>query len=296
MTREELVVELKNWYNGFRFSPNAETVYSPVSVALFFEKKQGFLNYWSNTGNPAHVTELIRRHKLNITSILSQTYDKEMLEICDISNISNISNIEPEKILYQAGYLTIKSSEFWHGRYRFRLGFPNFDVGESFNICLLSCYKPTAQVDITESADRFKDALVARNWEAVMAEMNIYFAQFNYQITHNKASEYVFQALFICFCVTYTIHPECEVATNQGRIDAVIRLEGRIFIFEFKLDNNRTVLSTIKKRQYYQKYLYSTSEITLVGVNFSTETSNVIKIESEDIDKSHPLLIDGSNA
>ena len=36
MSREELLPEIKAWYDGYRFHANAETVYNPVSLAQFF--------------------------------------------------------------------------------------------------------------------------------------------------------------------------------------------------------------------------------------------------------------------
>jgi len=48
---------------------------------------------------------------------------------------------------------------------------------------------------------------------------------------------------------------EVEVLTNDGRIDAVAEVPDRIFLFEFKLDQNATkALDQIKKHKYYQKY------------------------------------------
>ncbi|MCQ2380236.1 MAG: AAA family ATPase, partial [Victivallaceae bacterium] len=49
MTRDEMVAEIRHWYNGYRFHPKAETVYNPVSATSFFEHGE-FLNFWIKTG------------------------------------------------------------------------------------------------------------------------------------------------------------------------------------------------------------------------------------------------------
>ncbi|MCS7036022.1 MAG: AAA family ATPase [Saprospiraceae bacterium] len=50
-TEEELLEQLRYWYNGYRFDERAETVYNPVSINNFFSF-QKFQNYWFATGTP----------------------------------------------------------------------------------------------------------------------------------------------------------------------------------------------------------------------------------------------------
>ncbi|MGN0879039.1 MAG: AAA family ATPase, partial [Oligosphaeraceae bacterium] len=46
MPRGQLLGELKEWYDGYRFHPAAKPVYNPVSVARFFDGGCEFDNYW----------------------------------------------------------------------------------------------------------------------------------------------------------------------------------------------------------------------------------------------------------
>jgi len=67
-----------------------------------------------------------------------------------------------------------------------------------------------------------------------------------------------------------------EVKTNRGRIDAVVQVEGRIYIFEFKLFGTKDeALAQIKKQKYYEKFLVTTTEIYLIGVEFSQIERNI---------------------
>ena len=69
---------------------------------------------------------------------------------------------------------------------------------------------------------------------------------------------------------------EVEVATNNGRIDAVIESSDTIYIFEFKIDSPaEQALEQIIEKRYYQKYLSSGKRIMLVGAEFSTEIRNI---------------------
>jgi len=65
---------------------------------------------------------------------------------------------------------------------------------------------------------------------------------------------------------------EAEARTNQGRIDAVVTLEDRLFIFEFKLDKSaEEALAQIKKREYFTRYQGTGKQIVLVGANFDSQ-------------------------
>ena len=58
MPREELLPEIKAWYDGYRFEEESETVYNPVSLAQFFVNSCKFNNYWFSTGTPSFLVEL----------------------------------------------------------------------------------------------------------------------------------------------------------------------------------------------------------------------------------------------
>ena len=69
---------------------------------------------------------------------------------------------------------------------------------------------------------------------------------------------------------------ECEINTNDGRLDAVLKTKERIYILEFKLDKSaEAALQQIKDKKYYEKYTLDKQPIYLVGINFSSETKSV---------------------
>ncbi|MDW8229721.1 MAG: AAA family ATPase, partial [Saprospiraceae bacterium] len=59
LTREQLLEQLRYWYNGYRFEERAETLYNPVSINSFFFF-QKFQNYWFATGTPTFLVNLLR--------------------------------------------------------------------------------------------------------------------------------------------------------------------------------------------------------------------------------------------
>lgn len=60
-----------------------------------------------------------------------------------------------------------------------------------------------------------------------------------------------------------------EPHTNQGRIDAVIELADRLYLFEFKVDGSAAeALQQIKANQYVERYRSTGKLIYLIWRQF----------------------------
>ncbi len=130
---EELLTEIRAWYNGFRFAHNGERVYNPFStIQLFLDKR--FSNYWFATGTPTFLIKLLQEQEYNIPSLESVEADDLLLQTYELGNLAIIP------LLYQTGYLTIKESESdVFGTY-YILSYPNNEVRHSFLTYLLNAY------------------------------------------------------------------------------------------------------------------------------------------------------------
>ena len=104
--------------------------------------------------------------------------------------------------------------------------------------------------------------------------LKIFFAGIDYDL-HLKNEKY-YQTIFYVIFKVLGLRIDAEVKTNAGRIDTVIKINGRVFIFEFKLfDTAASALEQIKEKNYAEKYRDSGQEIVLIGAAFSPETKNV---------------------
>ena len=65
-TDEEVLAEIKDWYNGYRFSKAKTYVYNPFSTLNYLDEKEPS-SYWYATGTPAFLVEELkeRPHKLS---------------------------------------------------------------------------------------------------------------------------------------------------------------------------------------------------------------------------------------
>ena len=104
--------------------------------------------------------------------------------------------------------------------------------------------------------------------------LDVFFAHIPYDLHVDREKYY--QTIFYLIFLLIGLRIEAEVKTNQGRIDAVVELKDRIFLFEFKLDSDaETALQQIKSNEYHQKYQLKGKPMILVGVNFDSEKRKV---------------------
>jgi hypothetical protein len=115
-------VRIKKWYNGYRWNVKGDTVYNPFSILNFFNRDGEYVNFWYSTGTPTFLMNMCKETRMyelqNVT--LSQTG----------LNTFDIDNLKILPILFQTGYLTIKSYNDLLGVYH--LDYPNSEVKSSF--------------------------------------------------------------------------------------------------------------------------------------------------------------------
>ncbi|MCS7035032.1 MAG: AAA family ATPase, partial [Saprospiraceae bacterium] len=102
ITREQLLEQIRHWYNGYRFHANAEAVYNPVSVNLFFDTQE-FNNYWFATGTPTFLVNLLKQQ--GVYDVGAHHVDPSGFDSFELDNL------KLSAILYQTGYLTITGAE-----------------------------------------------------------------------------------------------------------------------------------------------------------------------------------------
>ncbi|MBQ3341233.1 MAG: ATP-binding protein [Kiritimatiellae bacterium] len=267
MTDEAAFAEVVNWYDGYKFEENAEPVINPVSLGLCFQKCK-FANYWSQTAMPTFLVDILKSRPLDFSCI-------------DIDE-SELGNYEPDRpkgvtLLYQTGYLTIKSFRQMRTSRRYTLKFPNLEVENSFLKDIVGAY--TGQDDGRTSGFAFAagDALYAHDMPKFMKALKSFFSDIPYSLT-DRQNEQMWQTIVYVVLRSIGVNVDGEVQTNDGRIDMVVDLPGDIYIVEFKLDRPAAeAMEQIKGKDYAGKYALSGKRITLVGISFSAEKRTIVE-------------------
>ena len=267
LSHKDFLAEIKNWYDGFRFEENSESVYNPVSLAKFFENGGKFHNYWFETGTPKFLMELAKSRNFDFASALNEPVPGIAFSAFEIDNI------DPLTLLLQTGYVTIKGTEQVMGETWYKLDFPNREVSGAFNAYLLDSYSGKTQTGAVKFTVEIAAALKNGDLERLHKVMEVFFAGIPYPAHRKK--EATFQTIFFALFRLLGEYIEAESCTDNGRIDAVVQTSNAIYLFEFKIDKNPTALAQIKRKEYFKKYLLDKRDIYLIGVNFDSRKGNL---------------------
>ncbi len=263
-TREATLSELRDWYNGYLFHQDAETVYNPVSVMKCLYERD-FRNYWFETGTPTFLIELLRDKPANLGNLTAAETDFSTYEP---------NNLEPLPLLVQTGYLTIEQVEDFGGTRLFRLAYPNREIEQSFSRWLAQDFSRIPGTDLTNALRRLVDALNDGRPNDMLETLKLFFAKVPNDIT--IANEKYYQTIFFTVFKLIGTVVEAETRTNVGRIDAVVKTERDVFVFEFKLhDTAEAAMRQIREKRYFERYLDDGRPITLVGAAFDEEERNI---------------------
>ncbi len=271
---EELKVydaeKIKNWYNGYSWK-GIETVYNPFSLVNFFVKNGDFQNYWFVSGTPTFLINLSRKYDL---------YDFEGASV-DASGLNayDIEHLQLIPLMFQTGYLTIKSHE--DGIYE--LDYPNLEVRQSYLNILSKSYINDEILSGQSWANELKKALNVGQVEKLETLFNALFKSIPYELWQKQNEHYYHAIIHLTFRLL-GIYVESQVHSSDGRLDALVQTKDYVYCFEFKLNGKAQVaLQQIKDKGYLMPYLNSNKKCIGIGLNFSKKLKKVEKLVWEEI-------------
>ena len=280
-SREEFREKIREYYDGYRFSPKSETrVYNPVSIGFFFNKHCEFDNYWIWTGSTSSAIALARNtdlSKLFLTEEMKATIESfAAFDIADITD-RNITRRKALVMLYYTGYLSIES---YDEPYLY-LSFPNKEVAASFTNFLLERYSSNKEIEFNGWAKEFYVACQDSNEENLMKKLTEYFDAFSYELIGNEKEKF-YHAIFHAIFFLTGVYSITEDRGLRGRADEVVITSDSLWIFELKVDGSaEDALRQIEDKGYADKYADMINRRKLkvhkVGISFSSKTR---KIES----------------
>ncbi len=266
---------VRRWYNGYNWL--GDDVYNPFDILLYLNSGQ-FANYWFETATPTFLVKLLEQKQYHIPAL-------EHLRVSEkILGSFEVDRLEVETLLFQTGYLTIKTVRQMAGMRRFELGYPNQEVKQSLTDYILT-YLTDLTVEAEENKIAVYEALEANDLDGLGRAMHAFFASIPHQwYTKNEIAKYegYYASIVYCYFAALGVDVSPEEPTNKGRIDLVVRFESRIYIIEFKvleLTEPGRALEQIKEKGYAQKY--SGQETYLIGAEFSKDTKNIERFEWE---------------
>lgn len=131
----ETIDKLRMRYAGYYFEENSEEIYNPFSVLNTLANSR-YDDYWFKADTHTFLIDILKKHDYCITDL-----NKAQVK----ANMMNNVDFNPIPVIYQSGYLTIKSYDERFKNYQ--LGFPNKEVEEGILNTLLPHGCKTAEMD-----------------------------------------------------------------------------------------------------------------------------------------------------
>ena len=271
LSTEATLALLKKKYDGYRFAIEGENVYNPFNLLKVFQKLSlGY--YWFATGTPTFLAKKLQELRYPLPDLDNNVALTRM----DLENPHEFAD-DPIQILYQAGYLTIKT---YNAEYdEFTLGFPNDEVRYSFWELLLKCYflRP-ATVRLSELS-KFIEAVKHGDVDDFMTRMQSFIAGMSYPTTDElNLIEWNYQMVFYLVFRLMGQHVHTEVHNIVGRADCVVELKDTIYLFEFKLwstGSPEDAITQIEEKGYAVPYQSSGKKLIAVGASFDEAKRNI---------------------
>ena len=266
ITVGEAFARLRDHYDGYHFSWPSPDIYNPFSLLSAFAKGD-IGSWWFETGTPSSLVRLVAANGWDIADM----EEREALE--SGFDVPTESMDTPLPMLYQGGYLTIKSYDAESRVYT--LGIPNVEVSRGLSEGLVAAAGPGA-------LDRHSTFLIklARSFrtdeiEAALEQIRVYLAGIPYHL--GSRDERGFQTKFYLILDLLGIQIDTEFKTASGRVDAVVRTGTSIYVMEFKYGKTAAeALAQIDAKDYALPFASDDNRrVVKVGVSFSPKEQTI---------------------
>ena len=273
LTYEETLEKLKQTYDGYLFIDGGEHVYNPFSLLNVFSDRM-FFDYWFQSGTPTFLVQYLKKAHFYLPDL------ENNVEI-DLSSLNNfkVDVGSPIPILYQAGYLTLKSYNRRSGLYS--LGYPNNEVKYGLIRNLLPSYSNLDETKVQRFVWQFYEKVCSGDVASFMQVISDLLANIPYSsdskddVRWREQNYQIAVALIFQFMGMYT---QTEVYSAKGRADCVVHAEHIIYVFEFKLWSAGTAeeaLAQIQAQEYYKPLRLQGKKLVLIGTSFDEEKRNI---------------------
>jgi hypothetical protein len=250
---------LLSWYDGYRFSPDAEDkVCNPVSLGSALESGK-LANYWEATGRATMIVNRIKAADEIPADLNGMAVDPLDLDVCDAETMPIAA------LLYQGGYLTIKRVR---PSGRLDLGIPNEEIASSLTKGYVSSLLRNGMADWGDELADAQDDLIEKGVETLLRKnLKAAFAAVphEWKIENEKEAK----RYFLLFMKLIGADISGERQSARGRADAILKDKSGVYVFEFKYGKTpREALDQARGKDYAGPWLDGNPPVFYVGVNY----------------------------
>ena len=238
------------WYDGYSWDGETKLL-NPFSLLNFFDEKK-FSGFWYASGSPRFLLDLIKQKPESYTNLKNTMVMEYMLDSVELDRIT----LEP--LLFQTGYLTVRDIPPTTGAPVYLVDIPNFEVREAFNMHILAALTENDDVRTGLMRMEIHAALKAGNLRKTLDILRGFFASIPYNLHIEREAYY--HSIFYTFMSVLGLDMDVEVSVSKGRVDAILELEDKVYVMEFKYKHCPPDASAEKKRKLFEEALREAME------------------------------------
>jgi hypothetical protein len=275
---ENIVSKLKSYYDGYHFSGNCKDIYNPFSLLNAFYEGE-IKSFWFGSATPTFLVETLRKYKEEGLFNLNMLDETAAVTVRSF-DVPTEAMTGPLPLLFQSGYLTIKSYDDNFESYV--LGVPNEEVRMGLLYSLLPLYS-SMNVDSADSASLNASIYLQQgDYNSALQLLKSLLASVPYMrgdkdiLADEAKTEAHYHILFYFFFKMLHRGVTAEVRSAQGASDVVVFTDRYIYVIEIKIDSTpEAALQQIQERGYAEPYKADGKEIIAIGVNFSSKSRTI---------------------
>ena len=275
ITPEEVLLMLKENYDGYHFTYPSPDIYNPFSLLNAFADGK-FGSYWFGSGTPTYLIKMLEKFGVEPSEIGNNHAEVSAFD----APTETMTDIIP--LLYQSGYITIKDYDESIDLYT--LDIPNKEVRLGLMKSLLPNYVASKTRETTTMVAYLSRDIRNDDMDSALRRLQTFLSTIPY--CDNTRYEGHYQQMFYIIFSLLGSFVDVEVRTPRGRVDAVLRTKTTLYVMELKLDKTAgEAMEQINLKNYPERFALCGLPVVKVAINFDSERCTIGEWKLQTIDK-----------
>ena len=265
ISSEEVLLKLKENYDGYHFTYPSPDIYNPFSLLNAFADGI-FGSYWFGSGTPTYLIKMLEKFGVEPSEIGNNHAEVSAFD----APTETMTDIIP--LLYQSGYITIKDYDESIDLYT--LDIPNKEVRLGLMKSLLPNYVASKTRETNTMVAYLSRDIRNDDMDSALRRLQTFLSTIPY--CDNTRYEGHYQQMFYIIFSLLGSFVDVEVRTPRGRVDVVLRTKTTLYVMELKLDKTAgEAIEQINLKNYPERFALCGLPVVKVAINFDSERCTI---------------------
>ena len=265
ISSEEVLLKLKENYDGYHFTYPSPDIYNPFSLLNAFADGK-FGSYWFGSGTPTYLIKMLEKFGVEPSEIGNNHAEVSAFD----APTETMTDIIP--LLYQSGYITIKDYDESIDLYT--LDIPNKEVRLGLMKSLLPNYVASKTRETTTMVAYLSRDIRNDDMDSALRRLQTFLSTIPY--CDNTRYEGHYQQMFYIIFSLLGSFVDVEVRTPRGRVDVALRTKTTLYVMELKFDKTAgEAMEQINLKNYPERFALCGLPVVKVAINFDSERCTI---------------------